>query len=211
MSTWGIIPVKHLREAKSSLSSRLTPEGRRQLVLAMLADVLNATGRAPSLLCTTVVSPDEEVLASARAHGAVGIFEPGLGLNGALGLAVEHVKSSGATSVLILPGDLPLLRPADVENIVTMASARRDAVIAPSKENGTNALFLRPPTLIAPKFGGESFPLHGREAFRAGVKPHIYRSPTIAFDVDKPEDLTHVRTLGVGTQTHKFLSELEKH
>jgi 2-phospho-L-lactate guanylyltransferase len=156
-----------------------------------------------------VVSPDERVLAFSRWLGAVDVFEPNLGLNGALKLATGRVKNLGATSILIFPGDLPLLKSTDVENIVTMASTPREIVIAPSKENGTNALFLRPPDLINFRFGGESFPPHLQEALRAGVKPRVYRSPTVTFDVDKPEDLLRVRALGMGTHTHEFLSSLE--
>jgi len=182
VTTWAIIPVKRLNEAKSSLSSAFTPEQRQRLVLSMLEDVLNAVHQAPSIFSAIVVSPDEKVLSFARLHGAEGVAEPGLGLNEALKVAVRHSISKGADSVLILPADLPLLKSADVENIIAMASAPKDVVIAPSKARGTNALFLRPPDLINLRFGGESFPLHLKEASQAGVKPRIYRSP-IAFPV----------------------------
>ena len=209
MPAWAIIPVKRLSEAKSSLSSRLTPEQRRRLVLSMLADVLNAVRQAPSLGDAIVVSPDKKVLDFARLHGAEGLLEPGIGLNEALKLAIRHTIAEGAAEILILPADLPLLKTSDVENIVAIASSPRDVVIAPSKANGTNALFLRPPDVIDLRFGGESFPLHVREAFQAGVKPRIYRSPTIALDVDGPEDLLSVETLDLGTRTHEFLRSLK--
>ena len=104
-----------------------------------------------------------------------------------------------------MPGDLPLLRAADIENMAAMATAKREVVMAPSKANGTNALFLRPPSVMDLKFGGESFPLHVAEAVRVGVKPRIYRSETVAFDIDEPEDLLKIETLGLGTRTHEFL------
>ncbi len=209
MTTWAIIPVKHLSEAKSSLSEVFGPEQRQRLVLAMLADVLSAVHQVPSLSGAAVVSPDEKVLDFARLHEAVDVREPGLELNKALKLAIEHVVKQGATSVLIIPGDLPLLKGADVENLTAMATAQRDVVIAPSKAKGTNALLLRPPDIIDLKFGGESFPLHVSEAIRAGVKPHIYRSETVAIDIDEPADLLSVETLGLGTRTHEFLRSLK--
>jgi 2-phospho-L-lactate guanylyltransferase (CobY/MobA/RfbA family) len=55
------------------------------------------------------------------------------------------------------------------------------------------------------KFGGESFPLHVAEAVRVGVKPRIYRSTTVAFDVDEPEDLIAMESLETGSQTREFL------
>lgn len=209
MTTWAIIPVKRLNEAKSSLSSALTPEQRQRLVLSMLEDVLNAVHQAPSISGAIVVSPDKKVLSFAHLHGAEGVIEPGLELNEALKLAIRHSISKGVDSVLILPADLPLLKSADVENLIAMASASKDIVIAPSKAKGTNALFLRPPDLINLRFGGESFPLHLKEAFKAGVKPRIYRSPTVSTDIDEVADLLSIETLGSGTRTHEFLRSLE--
>jgi len=208
MSTWAIIPVKRLSEAKSGLSAVLVPEQRRQLVLSMLADVLKAVHQAPSIASSIIVSPDEKVLSFANLHGAEGVTEPGLGLNEALNLAIRHTISKDVDSVLILPADLPFLKSADVENLIAMASAPKDIVIAPSKAKGTNALFLRPPDLIKLRFGGESFPLHVKEASQAGVRPRIYRSTTIALDIDEPEDMLSVETLGLGTRTYEFLHSL---
>jgi len=208
MRTWAIIPVKRLVEAKSSLSEALTFVQRRELVLRMLADVLNAVRDARSVAGTIVVSPDEEVLRSARASHALGIPEPNVGLNKALELASEHAVAKGATSILILPSDLPLLRAADVENIIAMASSPRGVVIAPSKDNGTNALFLRPPNVMDLRFGGESFPAHIAGARAVGIRPHIYRSITVATDIDDTADLPSVEAYGPGTRTRDFLRSL---
>ncbi len=208
MATWAIIPVKRLSEAKSSLGEVLGPEQRQRLMLAMLADVLKAVHQAPHIAATIVVSPDEKVLSFTQLHGAVGVAEPGLELNEALKLAINRALSESATSVLVVPADLPLLKSVDIENLIAMASAPRDVVIAPSKAKGTNALFLRPPDLINLRFGGESFPLHVKEASRVGVRPRIYRSPTVALDIDEPADLLSVETLGLGTRTHDFLRSI---
>jgi len=208
MRTWAIIPVKRLVEAKSSLSEALTLMQRRELVLRMLVDVLNAIRGARSIVGTIVVSPDEEVLKFARANGAFGVVEPGIELNEALKLAINHAVVKGASSVLILPSDLPLLRGADIENIIAMASPPRDVVIAPSKDNGTNALLLLPPDVINLRFGGESFPSHLAEARMISIRPHIYRSITVAIDVDDVEDLLKVETNGLGTIAQSFLRSL---
>jgi 2-phospho-L-lactate guanylyltransferase len=206
MSTWAIVPVKRLREAKSGLSGVLTPEQRRELVLCMLTDVLNALGHAPSISGKVVVSPDDEVLTFARSKGADGVADKGLELNEALKLGVQHASAKGARSVLIVPADLPLLKSSDIENIIAMASSSKSIVIAPSKANGTNALFLMPPDVMSLRFGGESFPIHLAEARSAGIVPHVYRSPTVATDIDKAVDLLSVETLGLGTRTQNFLA-----
>jgi 2-phospho-L-lactate guanylyltransferase len=208
MVTWAIIPVKRLSEAKSSLSAVLTPKQRRELVLAMLKDVLKAVSGAQSITGTIVVSPDDKIIKFARKNGADGVTEPGVELNEALKLATQRAIANGATSVLIMPSDIPFLTAADIENIVVMASSRRDVVIAPSKANGTNALFLMPPDVMSTRFGGESFPAHLSEAHRAGVKPRIYRSITVATDIDDLADLVDTKKFGRGTHIYKFLESL---
>ncbi|MDI6643151.1 MAG: hypothetical protein QMD95_03770 [Candidatus Hodarchaeaceae archaeon] len=47
------------------------------------------------------------------------------------------------------------------------------------------------------------------EAIRARVKPRIYRSQTVALDIDEPADLLSIETLGLGTRTHEFLRSLK--
>ncbi len=207
MPTWAIVPVKHLSEAKSSLGAALVPEQRRQLVLCMLADVLDVLGKT-SVARVVVVSPDDEVLDFADTHGAAGLKEPRVGLNGALRLAISHAMTKGATSVLIVPADVPAIKTSDVEKILEMATTAREVVIAPSNTNGTNALLLRPPNVMDVHFGGESFPTHLAEACRAGVVPRIYRSPTTAIDIDVTADLASIRAYGRGTRMYDFLQSL---
>lgn len=209
MSTWAIVPAKHLSKAKSSLSGVLTDDQRREVVLCMLADVLGAVRSAPSIAGAIVVSSDEKVLNFAKENGALDVLELGVGLNEAIKLAIQHAMAKGATSVLIMPSDLPLLRPADVENIVAIASSPQDVVLAPSKDNGTNAMFLRPPNVMKLRFGGESFPVHLMEAREAGIRPRIYRSRAVAFDVDDVADLLGVKVHELGARTHDFLKRHE--
>ena len=206
MTTWAIIPVKRLSLAKSSLSRALNPPQRRELVLNMLADVLNAVHEARSVEGSIVVSPDEEILEFARTFDATGIADRGAKLNDSLELAIKHAMAKGATSILILPSDIPLLTAADVENIISIASSPRAAVIAPSKDNGTNALFLRPADVMNLRFGGESFPAHLAETRAADIRPQVYRSTTVSIDIDEIEDLLNIDVNGLGTRTREFLA-----
>ncbi|MEA1904498.1 MAG: 2-phospho-L-lactate guanylyltransferase [Candidatus Hadarchaeota archaeon] len=210
MTTWAIIPVKQLSKAKSSLKPTLTPEQRHDLVLYMLEDVLSTIKNAPPIKGTIVVSLDQQALDFACSKGATPLTEPGVGLNKALNLAINRARELGAKSALILPSDLPLLRPVDIEKIVGMASGERDMVITPSKRKGTNALLLRPPDLIDLRFGGESFQAHLEEARRTGIMPHVYRSERVETDIDEVSDLIKLKAQGLGTRSHDFLRVLEQ-
>ncbi|MEM2878512.1 MAG: 2-phospho-L-lactate guanylyltransferase [Candidatus Hadarchaeales archaeon] len=208
MSTWGIVPVKRLSEAKSSLSSVLDTETRKELVLAMLDDVMRTLLSSPSVAGVIVVSPDAHVLEFAGKHGAECVRDDSAELNKALTMGVERAVQLKASSVLIIPGDVPLVRPHDVENIIAMAVGRREVVISPSKKNGTDALLLKPPKVMELRFGGESFPLHLQEAHRAGIMPRIYRSSNLANDLDDPEDIDAIIAEGDGTRTHQVLTRV---
>jgi 2-phospho-L-lactate guanylyltransferase len=54
-------------------------------------------------------------------------------------------------------------------------------------------LLLNPPDLIEVAFGPGSFEKHRQAAETAGLEPIIYRSPTLAFDLDLPEDWEGLR------------------
>jgi 2-phospho-L-lactate guanylyltransferase (CobY/MobA/RfbA family) len=51
---------------------------------------------------------------------------------------------------------------------------------------------LHPPGLIEVAFGENSFQKHVQAARQAGIKPAIYHTPTLAFDLDWPEDLARL-------------------
>ncbi|MEM1689287.1 MAG: 2-phospho-L-lactate guanylyltransferase [Candidatus Hadarchaeales archaeon] len=207
---WLIIPIKDLSLAKSSLQNCLNPEERKKLIMAMLTDVLTSAKRVQSLDRICVLSPNEEILKFASNLGIRTIREPGLSLNPALEFAISRAKAEGADSVLIIPGDVPLITPRDIREIISLAEEEKVVVISPSKDRGTNALLLKPPDVISLKFGGESFPVHLKEAFKTGAKVKIYHSESIAFDIDKPEDLLKVKIVAPHTRTADFLSSLEK-
>lgn len=203
-----IIPVKHLNEAKTSLGNSLSASQRRELVLRMLEDVLRAVKMVESAKAV-VVSPDSDVLDFARSKDTHPISEPDIGLNMALERAIEQAKKAGIPEVLIIPADLPLLRPYDVEAILEKASGDRDVVITPSKDGGTNALLVRPPDIINPQFGGKSFSKHVEQARHRKITPHIHRSKNVELDIDNPRDLVKLETRGLGTKAQEFLMTLE--
>jgi 2-phospho-L-lactate guanylyltransferase len=119
--------------------------------------------------------------------------DPGHGLNAALNLARAHAAAVGAQEILILPADLPLVTRADVN--IMIESGRRDgiALACDRAGTGTNALFLPVRSAFRFQFGADSRARHVAEAARAGRAPALVESPGLAFDVDTPADLDHLR------------------
>lgn len=186
---WLVIPVKPLDEGKSRLAAFLSIEERAALSRRWLLGVLQTAQSAACFAGQAVISRDPEVLALAAQHGAVPLQETGGDLNAALEQARAEVCAAGADALLALPADLPLLTVADLHALCARAELGDGVVIAPSHNGGTNALLLRPPHAIAFAFGEASYARHCALVAAGGLLCHTYRSDTLAWDVDYPEDL----------------------
>lgn len=182
-----IIPAKPLNRSKSRLAPVLAPEERIRLSRYLLQRTVRLGRQAGQVV---VVSADRAVRRLAKQAGAWALVELEPGLNGAIRQAVRWVKTRGGSSVLVLPADLPYLTVADLRRLIELGRPAPAVVVAPChRHSGTNALLLSPPDVILPAFGQNSFSRHMRAAQRAGLDAKIYRSDTVAFDLDLPEDL----------------------
>jgi 2-phospho-L-lactate guanylyltransferase len=191
LTVWAIVPVKPLRQAKSRLAGVLSKEDRLELSQRMLTHTLEILGEIPSIERTLVVSRDSRALALARKLGARTVTERGSPqLNRALVRATLVARRYNVSAVLVLPADLPLLTREDIESLIARGSDPPVVVIAPDRRrSGTNALLSSPPSLIEYAFGPQSFPRHLEHARAAGVRLEICELPSLALDVDMPEDL----------------------
>lgn len=195
MTIWAIVPVKPLRRAKSRLADVLSKEDRLELSQRMLTHTLQVLGDIPSIERTLVVSRDSRALALARKLGARTVSERGSPqLNRALIRATLVARRYGVSGVLVLPADLPLLTRADIEHLIEKAVDPPVVVIAPDRRgSGTNALLSSPPGLMEYAFGPQSFASHVERARRAGARIEICELPSLALDVDLPDDLAQVQ------------------
>ena len=187
---WAVVPIKALDQAKSRLAPVMGPADRRALVLEMLRHTLSVLRSSGGLRGIVVIGPDPEVGDVALALGMAFLPESGAGgLNGALAQAAASVAVHHAQGMLVIPGDLPRLRPSGIRELVRPALPRC-VVIAPDRQElGTNALLVAPPDLIPFCFGPDSFRQHLAAAEAVGVTPIVVRSRDLAMDVDVPEDL----------------------
>lgn len=210
MSVSAIIPVKKLDDAKSRLSSLLSKNERREFCLEMLEDVLVAVKTTRCIRWTVVVSVDPTVLQAAKSFDMVTLMESQPSLNQAVSEAINWCVQNGAKSTLILPADIPLITPRDLNKIFSLGKEAA-MVISPSRsEDGTNALLLTPPNILPTSYGKHSFQRYIKEASRQAISFHTIKLPGIALDIDTVEDLTDFVKLNTKeTNTHKFLRELE--
>jgi 2-phospho-L-lactate guanylyltransferase len=192
-----LVPVKRLTQAKSRLRAVLSDGQRRDFVLAMLEDALRLLAGQPAIEATAVVSADEDALAFARRLGAQPIAEPPSvrGLNAALAFAADVLARQGASGLLVLPADVPLATPADLEAVLA-AWQEAPVVLCASRSGGTGALALRPPQAIPFRFGPRSFAAHRRAAAERDLPVAVLDRPGLALDIDRPEDLRTLLAAG---------------
>ena len=113
---FAILPIKGLAQGKSRLARFLSEEARRALLQAMFLDVLESLLQAPSVEGIAVVTSDRFLLDLARRQGVFTVDEGyPRGLNGAVTLGSEFCLRQGATSLLVLLADLPLVTPEDID------------------------------------------------------------------------------------------------
>ena len=194
MTLWAIVPVKPLRRGKSRLADVLTPDERADLNRRLLTHTLDTLTAISEIEHVLVVSRDPGALALAREHGARTVQENGAPqLNVALARATVVAKNYATRGVLIVPADLPLLTPEDVRAMLERVQDPPVVVVAPDhRRQGTNALLVCPAGLIQYDFGPGSFQRHCDRALQAGARLEIFDLPSLALDVDLPEDLDRV-------------------
>jgi len=186
VATTAIVALKHPDRAKARLSASLTAKSRRELYFRMAEHVLKTLLRTDSIASVAVATASDEVARFAQRLGASAIdLYVDLGTRAAYQQAIAIHRPAGA--LLLINGDLPFLRPDDIE---MLSRASDQIVIAPDRhDSGTNALWCRTPGVIEPLFGEHSFKRHCNAARAGGIVPRVVRTLGLGFDVDDPQDL----------------------
>jgi 2-phospho-L-lactate guanylyltransferase len=163
----------------------------------MLADVLVALQATNSIESVIVVTaePGVQALSDSPKELLVGDgFEEGQSKAAAVGL--EKAAELGFRQALLVPGDCPLVDPAELDRLIEQADARDlGAVIVPDRhKEGTNAVLLKLPSGFEPQFGPGSLERHEKQAERRGLRYLVEPVESLALDVDTPEDLAALLT-----------------
>jgi 2-phospho-L-lactate/phosphoenolpyruvate guanylyltransferase len=188
-----ILPVKRFAAAKRRLGASLDERRRRELIEAMLRDVLTAIGASRMVERTLVVTGEPAAERIAREAGAETVIDPtDAGHSEAALLGIEAAK--GAACAALLPGDCPLLDPRELDSVLTGMPERYVTVVPDRHGTGTNALILAPPDAIGPAFGEGSRARHEATARRAGIPFSVEVLDSLALDLDTPADIVALTT-----------------
>lgn len=203
-----LVPVKALGLAKTRMAPAFAPEDRSELVLAMLADTVDAA-RAVDDATVTVITSDPQAAELAQVHGARVLPDPpghgrGDGLNTALRFAAQRVRSrTPAVDLVAVHADLPSVRTEEISEALVQARRAGRAIVADHTGDGTAALLhCLPDRPFAPSFGADS----ARRHVDAGAIPVEGALPGLRLDVDTVADLDAAIRLGVGPSTAEVLA-----
>lgn len=205
---WVVVPVRLFAQAKRRLMPCLMPDERGAFAQAMLEDVLSALGRTPSLAGIVVVTGDADAAAMAHAAGAFVLpdFE-NAGITAAVETAARHLASEGRHGMLVIPADVPLITPADIEMIVMAHRAAPSVTLVPASfDGGTNALACSPPDAIAFRFGADSFRRHREAAWACGIEPQVLALTRVGHDIDRPDDVAAFLMHPSATRSYAYLT-----
>jgi 2-phospho-L-lactate guanylyltransferase len=124
------------------------------------------------------------VLSQARPAHWAGAWraDSGLGLNAEL----QAARAEIAEPMLVLHSDLPLLRSADVLQLIEAAETAGLAIAPDRHGSGTNALALADKRPFAFAFGPDSYRRHRAQISSAW---RLVPAPGLAIDIDTPADL----------------------
>lgn len=199
MPFWAVIPIKPLNRGKSRLAGLITPEERAYLNQELLLQTISCLRGIPNIVEIAVISHDPNALHLSREMGVRTIQEArNTNINKALRKASEAFHAFGAENLLILPADLPLVKPDDINGLLSCSQGEGEMIISPDRRmSGTNALFVNPIGILDYEFGLWSFKKHLEQAERKKIRIKIYNNERIAFDLDIPEDLEELRKQGV--------------
>lgn len=200
-----VIAVKRLTAAKTRLAPVLSATNRESVVLAMLVDTIGAAIAVPAVRSVLVVTPDDGAASAARRLGARVLADPTPAghrdpLNNALSAAESSVREE-CSNIVVLQGDLPALKSAELAEALHAARAHPRSFVTDRHGTGTAALFAFGVGLD-PRFGAGSARRH-RES---GAVELTGDWPGLRSDIDTPEDLVAACELGVGPATSQAIS-----
>ena len=202
-----LIPVKNLKFANERLSSVLSRKERTALAYAMLRDVFLSVAKSSLADKVAVVTLDKKAMLMANEYGFAIIDEKEQkSESSSVDYALKICKDLGADSVLVVPGDAPLITPEDIDFILEKVKDHPHVILVPSGDKlGTNAILRKPPDVLESMFGHDSFRKHMKQADEKNVSYEIYELKNIALDIDEPGDIEVFKKLGQHTLAYRKL------
>jgi 2-phospho-L-lactate guanylyltransferase len=198
-----LVPVKPPAVGKSRLAE-LGDRERRELAAAIALDTVEACRGASLVREVLAITDDAGFAAELVAIGCATIPDgTSDDLNGTLRLAAAEARRRWPDLVPVaVLGDLPALRPAELDEALGTLALGEPAYVADADGSGTT-LYTAPYDDFRPRFGAGSAAAHDIVA-----RPVRDAAPGLRRDVDDLADLREAWVLGVGPRTRRRAASL---
>jgi 2-phospho-L-lactate guanylyltransferase len=200
-----LVPVKILSDAKQRLSAVLNPEERIVLAQAMCEDVLQTLADWHSRPPVAVVTSDPFAGDLAARLDFEVIPDDNSGETSAIEMATALCRARGNKHTLVIPADIPLIDARELQMIVDSAPSTGSVLVPDAAGRGTNAAWRSPADLFPLRFGNDSFLPHQASAKATGLPCVVLNLPSIARDIDRPDDLLEVAAANGDRLSQKLL------
>ena len=214
---FAVLPVKSPQLSKQRLSGFLSAAQRETLARLLFRQTLASLCQAKGIDRVAVVTSDAEIAGHARRSGTL-VFEEEEQVSHSVSADAACLRAMqlGASTVLLVPIDVPLATPADFTQLAAAARPGPPAglpagpqtglILVPSADGtGTNALARTPPDVIESRFGPDSCRAHLDQARAKSVRSEILRLRGLMFDIDTPEDVAELLARSEDTDAAIFL------
>jgi 2-phospho-L-lactate/phosphoenolpyruvate guanylyltransferase len=195
LKVFAIVPVKSFENAKTRLGTFLSTAERVRLSGMLLKRTICILNRTPGIQKILLVSSDNRTKKIALRYGVTFLEEDKeSGVNSAINLADKFCVTACADASLILPIDLPLILPEDI-NIVCKSVLDDDncIVLCPSyKFDGSNVLLRKPCNIIGTSYDANSYLMHVLEGIRNNVKTKVLFVSRLMIDIDTVRDIRNM-------------------
>ena len=204
---WCIIPIKSLNQAKHRLKHVLYPEERQDFFKAMFEDVLSTMMSVPDFeqVAVATVCPAAGIIA--KKYGAIVLStSQDEGQTAAVERSAEILDARGITSMLVIPGDVPVVTVEEIKIVLELHEKAPSMTIVPAQDElGSNCIALSP-TIAAPlRFGPNSYFPHLETARKLGLSLQSPKLTGLGLDIDTPEDLLVLSRQTVCTRAQEYL------
>ena len=208
---WVILPLKAVKQSNSRLKPLLSPTERERLTLTMLEDVVDTLGSVSDLGGLLVVTSCPIVKEYLSKLGVAYLEEGGRPeLNSAINTGVRFLEKMGTRKFFTIPGDVPLLAVAEINQLTACLRSTEGIILVPSHDGaGTNSIASSIPIQITTQFGVNSLAAHCRIAQDQGLSVDVLPLSGLGFDIDWPDDLIQLASIGGDSNTHRFLNNID--
>ncbi len=208
MKVAAIVPVKTFERAKSRLG--LGGDKTAALCTLMLHEVLGALDKSSAVSSIVIVSKEPAAELAALEFGAEIIRDDSeSGVNEAVALGAKHCAAGGFDCLLVVPQDIPLLMPSDVDELVRLSGKPPYVTVVPSRLlDGTNALLRSPPDFMLTRYDEGSYRMHMDEARKHGLNPMLVYQRRVMADIDSMDDVKYCLKLGEKPQICKQIARI---